>query len=96
MNSSNRKSSKSILSKAKKITKPVKKLLSAIGIAIVCVLMVIVISVTIVGSALTVFVVNLMDDTSEVKLDNISSSYTTYIYAKSGDDWLVYDMISNG
>ena len=95
MNSSNRKSSKSILSKAKKITKPVKKLLSAIGIAIVCVLMVIVISVTIVGSALTVFVVNLMDDTSEVKLDNISSSYTTYIYAKSGDDWLVYDMISN-
>lgn len=80
---------------AKKVTRPVKKIFGTIGIAIVCLLMIAVITLTIVGSAMTVFVVNLMDDTSEVRLDDVSSSYTTYIYAKQGEDWLVYDMISN-
>ncbi|HIV11419.1 MAG TPA: penicillin-binding protein [Candidatus Faeciplasma avium] len=80
---------------AGRILRPVKKLLSAVGIAVLCVIMVVVITGTIVASAATVFVVNLMDDTSEVTLDNISSSYTTYIYAKQGNDWLIYDMISN-
>lgn len=80
---------------AKKVTRPVGAVLKTIGIAVCCIIMVAVITLTIVGSALTVFVVNLMDDTSEVKLDDVSSSYTTYIYAKQGDDWLVYDMISN-
>lgn len=75
---------------------PVKGLLSVVGTALVCLLMILILTITIVGSAMTVFVVNLMDDTSEVKLDNVSSSYTTYIYAKQGNDWLVYDMISNG
>lgn len=75
--------------------KPIKKLLGAVGIALMCILMVIVITMTIVGSAMTVFVVNLMDDFSSVKLDNVSSNYTTYIYAKQGNDWLIYDMISN-
>lgn len=79
----------------KKIFKPIKKTLGAIGIAAMCILMVVVITVTIVGSAATVFVVNMMDDFSPVKLDNVSSNYTTYIYAKQGDDWLIYDMISN-
>lgn len=80
---------------AKKVARPVRKIFGTIGIAFCCILMVAVITLTIVGSALTVFVVNLMDDTSEVKLDDISSSYTTYIYAKQGEDWIVYDMISN-
>lgn len=70
-------------------------MLKTIGITVCCLIMVAVITLTIVGSALTVFVVNLMDDTSEVKLDDVSTSYTTYIYAKQGEDWLVYDMISN-
>ena len=81
--------------KVSRVNKVIKKILGGIGVAILCLLMVLVISVTIVGSALTVFVVNLMDDTSEVKLDDVSSSYTTYIYAHDGNDWLVYDMISN-
>ena len=81
--------------KVSRVNKVIKKILGGIGVAILCLLMVLVISVTIVGSALTVFVVNLMDDTSEVKLDDVSSSYTTYIYAQDGNDWLVYDMISN-
>ena len=80
---------------AGRILRPFKNLLSAVAIAVLCVIMVVVITGTIVASAATVFVVNLMDDTSEVTLDNISSSYTTYIYAKQGNDWLIYDMISN-
>ena len=80
---------------AKKVTRPVGAVLKTIGITVCCLIMVAVITLTIVGSALTVFVVNLMDDTSEVKLDDVSTSYTTYIYAKQGEDWLVYDMISN-
>ena len=80
---------------AKKVTRPVGAVLKTIGITVCCLIMVAVITLTIVGSTLTVFVVNLMDDTSEVKLDDVSTSYTTYIYAKQGEDWLVYDMISN-
>ncbi len=79
----------------KKVFKPIKKLIRSVAIAVICILMVCVISVTIIGSALTVYVVNLMSETSEVKLDDLSSSYTTYIYAKSGDDWITYDLISN-
>lgn len=79
----------------KKAAKPVSLILRTVGTAFVCIIMVLIISITIVGSALTVFVVNLMDDTSEIKLDSVSSSYTTYVYAKSGEEWIVYDLISN-
>ncbi len=78
-----------------RILRPFKHLIGTIAIAVLCVLMVAVISVTIVGSALTVYVVNLMSETSEIKLDDISSSYTTYIYAKDGNNWITYDLISS-
>ncbi len=79
----------------KKIMKPFKFLFDTIGITVLCILMIAVISVTIIGSAFTVYVVNLMEGTSEVKLDDIVSSYTTYIYAKDGENWLLYDLISS-
>lgn len=79
----------------KKVTRPIGGLLRMIGIAVLCAILIAVISVTIVGSALVVYVVNLMEGTSEVKLDNVSSSYTTYIYAKDGEDWIMYDLISS-
>lgn len=80
---------------ARKVLKPFKHLFGTIAIAVLCIIMVAVISVTIVGSALTVYIVNLMSETSEIKLDDISSSYTTYIYAKDGNDWITYDLISS-
>ena len=80
---------------AVKVIRPFKKLFGTIAITVLCVLMVAVISVTIVGSALTVYIVNLMSETSEIKLDDVSSSYTTYIYAKEGDNWITYDLISS-
>ncbi len=79
----------------KKVMRPIGGLLRTIGIAVLCVVLIAVISVTIVGSALVVYVVNLMEGTSEVKLDDVSSSYTTYIYAKDGEDWIMYDLISS-
>ena len=79
----------------KKVTRPIGGLLRMIGVAILCAILIAVISVTIVGSALVVYVVNLMEGTAEVKLDNVSSSYTTYIYAKDGEDWIMYDLISS-
>ena len=78
-----------------KIFRPIKHLIGTVAIAALCILMVAVISVTIIGSALTVYVVNLMSETSEIKLDDIASSYTTYIYAKDGDNWITYDLISS-
>lgn len=79
----------------KKVTRPIGGLLRMIGVAVLCAILIAVISVTIVGSALVVYVVNLMEGTAEVKLDNVSSSYTTYIYAKDGEDWIMYDLISS-
>ncbi|MCD7733091.1 MAG: penicillin-binding protein [Oscillospiraceae bacterium] len=79
----------------KKATKPFAVILKTIGTVILCALMIAIITVMIVACAATVFVVNLMEDTSEISLDDISSSYTTYIYAQSGDEWVVYDTLSS-
>ncbi len=86
---------KKVKRKVKKVTRPIGAVLKTIGITLTCILMIAVMSIAIIGSAMTVFVVNLMDDTSEIKLDSVSSNYTTYIYAKQDNEWITYDMISN-
>lgn len=80
----------------RKVMRPVKKTLGTVGMALLCVFLVCVLSVTIIGSAFTVYIVNLMEGTTEVTLDNVSSSYTTYIYApgENGED-IVYYILSN-
>lgn len=79
----------------RKIFTPFKHLFNTVAVAALCIIMVAVISVTIIGSALTVYIVNLMSETSEIKLDDVVSSYTTYIYAKDGNNWITYDLISS-
>lgn len=86
---------KTFFKNLKRFFKPFVALAKTVGLAVLCILMVAVISVTIIGSALTVYIVNLMSETPEVKLDDISSSYTTYIYAKDGDNWVTYDLLSS-
>ena len=82
--------------KARKIFRPIKKVLGTFGMAMLCIFLVAVISVTIVGSAFTVYIVNLMEGTTEITLDNVSSSYTTYIYAQnSAGERVVYDILTN-
>lgn len=64
--------------------------------ALLCIFLVAVLSITIIGSAFTVYIVNLMEGTSEIALDNVSSSYTTYIYAQdSNGEWITYDLMSS-
>lgn len=78
----------------RKIFRPIKKTAGTIGTALLCVFLVAVLSATIIGSAFTVYIVNLMEGTSEVVLDNLSSSYTTYIYAQDKNgEWIPYDIL---
>lgn len=86
--------------KAKRILvgvfRPIKKTLSTIGMALLCIFLVMVLSITIIGSAFTVYIVNLMEGTTEITLDNLSTSYTTYIYAQDENgEWITYDILSN-
>ena len=88
------------LKKAKKISgvimRPVKKVLGVFGTAMLCIFLIAVISLMIIGSAFTVYVVNLMEGTSEISLDNMSSSYATYILAQGEDgEWRTYDILTN-
>ena len=80
----------------RKVMRPIKKTAGTVGTALLCVFLVAVLSVTIIGSAFTVYIVNLMEGTSEVVLDNVSSSYTTYIYAQdSSGEWIPYDILTS-
>ena len=80
----------------RKIMRPIKKTLGTVATALLCIFLVIVLSVTIIGSAFTVYVVNLMEGTSEITLDNVSSSYATYIYAQDENgEWIPYDILTN-
>ena len=80
----------------RKIFRPIKKTLGTVATAFLCLFLVAVLSVTIIGSAFTVYIVNLMEGTSEINLDNVSSSYTTYIYAIGENGELItYDLMSN-
>lgn len=78
----------------RRILRPIKKTAGTVATALLCIVLVAVLSVTIIGSAFTVYIVNLMEGTSEVVLDNVSSSYTTYIYAEdSQGEWIPYDIL---
>ena len=80
----------------RRIFRPIKKTFSTFAMAMLCIFLVAVLSITIIGSAFTVYIVNLMEGTSEIVLDNVSSSYTTYIYAQdSKGEWITYDMMSS-
>lgn len=87
---------KKIRKTVRKILRPIKKTVGTVATALLCVFLVAVLSVTIIGSAFTVYVVNLMEGTSEVVLDNVSSSYTTYIYAQDEQgEWIPYDILTS-
>ena len=81
---------------ARRIFRPIKKTVGTVATALLCVFLVIVISVTVIGSAFTVYIVNLMEGTSEITLDNVSSNYATYIYAQDErGNWITYDILTS-
>ena len=79
----------------KKRLKPIKRALKIAGTFLLSMFLILVITGTILVTALTVYVVSFMDDAAYVNLDNLQSNYTTYIYAQQGDEWITYDMISS-
>ncbi len=87
---------KKIRRTVRKILRPIKKTIGTVCTALLCIILVAVLSVTIIGSAFTVYIVNLMEGTSEVVLDNVSSNYTTYIYAQNEkNEWIPYDILTS-
>ena len=98
MNIKNRKKSKKIKSKKtsnkKKKIKVAKKSLRIFGTIILSLILVVIITGSILATALTVYVMNFMDNSSLVSLDNLDLSYSSIFYAKDkdGNDVPIYTM----
>ena len=74
--------------------KVAKKTLRIIGTTLLSVLLVIIITGSILSTALTVYVLKFMDNSSLVTLDNLNLSYATILYAKDnkGTDTPIYTL----
>ncbi|HOV41831.1 MAG TPA: biosynthetic peptidoglycan transglycosylase, partial [Oscillospiraceae bacterium] len=67
--------------KTKKKSHPVKKALAVIGTTILSVVLIVIITGSIVATALTVYVMKFMDNTSDIDLYNLDLKSTSFIYA---------------
>lgn len=67
----------------------VKKLFAILGTTLLSIFLVFVITGTIVGTAMTVYVLEFMDETSDVTITELASSANTIVYANKGKDELV-------
>lgn len=75
----------------------VKKVFTAIFTFVISIFLIFVITGTIVSGALTFYVLDFMDDTADVTIEELELSYNTYVYAYNSDSELVklYE-VSNG
>lgn len=64
---------------------PVKKTFQVIGTTLVSLFLIIIITMSIVVTAFTVYVMKFMDSTPEIDLDNVQLKSTTFIYAYDKD-----------
>ena len=71
-----------------------KKTLKIMGTTLVSILLVIIITGSILSTALTIYVLKFMDNASLVTLDNLNLSYATILYAKddNGNDVPIYTL----
>ena len=67
----------------------VKKVLAVLGTTLMSMFLVLVITGTIVGTALTVYVLEFMDESTDVTLKELESSSNTIVYAQNSDDNLI-------
>ncbi|WP_296615501.1 transglycosylase domain-containing protein [Ruminococcus sp.] len=72
--------------KKRKILRVFKKLISVITATLLSLTLVIIITGTIVSTALTVYVLKFMDDSTTVTLQDLESGSNTYIYAEVKDE----------
>jgi penicillin-binding protein 1A len=67
--------------KTKKKSHPIKKALAVIGTTILSVVLIVIITGSIVATALTVYVMKFMDNTNDIDLYNLDLKSTSFIYA---------------
>ena len=72
--------------KHSKVFRIFKKLMAVIASTILSLLLVVIITGTIVSTALTIYVLNFMDDSTTVTLQELESGSDTYIYAETTDE----------
>ncbi len=66
-----------------------------IGITLLCIFLVVVITITIVGTALVAYVMNYMEDAEPIDLGSGALGFTTFLYADSGDPESPYTEIGS-
>lgn len=80
MNQKNKKPVSKKRKKKKQATGAVKTL-KIIGTALLCLILIFIITGTIIVTALTVYVMKFMDNSKSIDLDNVSLGFTTHVYA---------------
>jgi penicillin-binding protein 1A len=71
---------------AKKRKNPIKKIFAFIGTAILSLFLIIVITVAIIAAALTVYVMQYIDNAELIDINSKDMDYSTFIYAKDKND----------
>lgn len=71
--------------KKRKKSHPLKKTLTVIGTTLMSLVLIVVITGSIVATALTVYVMKFMDDTSDIDLTSLELASTSFIYANDKD-----------
>lgn len=83
--------------KKKKKRSPFRKTITVIGTVILSLFLIVIITGSIVATALTVYVMKFMDTSSEISLDDLRLTYTTFFYAKDkSGNYIEVDSLSSG
>ena len=83
--SENDKSVKTKNKKIKKKSSPLKKTLTVIGTTLLSIVLIIILTGSIVATALTVYVMQFMDKSNDIDLYNLDMKSTSFIYAKDAN-----------
>lgn len=82
--------------KRKKLN-PFLKTLKIIGTVLLSLFLIVVITGSILATALTVYVMNFMEDTITIDISNMALNYTSYLMAQDENgDWIEYGKMSEG
>ncbi len=88
-------------SKAKKKKRrrvhPIIRILKAFGTLVLSVILLVIITVSILATALTVYVMNYMDESVDIDISNMVLNYTSYFMAEDANgNWIEYGKMSEG
>ena len=93
-NNSNSKKKSSVNNKNKKA---LKKTIRIIGTIVFSLILVVIITGSILATALTVYVMKFMDPSDSIDLDKAQFNYSTFVYAKDkNQEWQIIGSLANG